>query len=263
MTWTDVVMPQMGESIAEGTITKWLVEVGQIVGRDQPLFEISTDKVDAEIPSPAAGIVRRIHYLEGTTVPVATIVAAIESHVVAEEEHAEVPTSPMTHGEVPFDPDIAFSVGKTTYPRVFLVHGHEEIALEKTARFLERLGLETIVLNEQPNRGATLIEKFVLHSQVDFAVVLLTADDRGGPKLLEFDQQKLRARQNVIFELGYFIGALGRGRVCALYEDGVEFPSDFTGIAYIPWDRAGAWKLELAQELQAAGFALDLRRLLR
>jgi 2-oxoglutarate dehydrogenase dihydrolipoamide succinyltransferase (E2 component) len=74
---TDVVMPQMGESIAEGTITKWLVKVGDKVDRDQPLFEISTDKVDAEIPSPAAGVVLEILNKEGETVPVSQVVARI------------------------------------------------------------------------------------------------------------------------------------------------------------------------------------------
>jgi 2-oxoglutarate dehydrogenase E2 component (dihydrolipoamide succinyltransferase) len=74
---TEVVMPQMGESIAEGTITKWLVKVGDKVERDQPLFEISTDKVDAEIPSPAAGMLLEIRNKEGETVPVNQVVASI------------------------------------------------------------------------------------------------------------------------------------------------------------------------------------------
>src|SRR5687767_2714519 len=74
---TEVVMPQMGESIAEGTITKWLVKVGDKVERDQPLFEISTDKVDAEIPSPAAGVVLEVLHKEGETVPVGQPVARI------------------------------------------------------------------------------------------------------------------------------------------------------------------------------------------
>ncbi|MEO7795314.1 MAG: biotin/lipoyl-containing protein, partial [Thermoanaerobaculia bacterium] len=74
---TEVVMPQMGESIAEGTITRWLVKVGEKVERDQPLFEISTDKVDAEIPSPAAGVLLEIRNKEGETVPVNQVVAMI------------------------------------------------------------------------------------------------------------------------------------------------------------------------------------------
>src|SRR5436190_4052328 len=74
---TDVVMPQMGESIAEGTITKWLVKPGETVERDQPLFEISTDKVDAEIPSPAAGVLLEVLFAEGSVVPVNQLVARI------------------------------------------------------------------------------------------------------------------------------------------------------------------------------------------
>src|SRR6476469_5491964 len=74
---TDVVMPQMGESIAEGTIVRWIKKIGDKVDRDEPLFEISTDKVDAEIPAPAAGVVTEIRHKEGETVPVNTIVAVI------------------------------------------------------------------------------------------------------------------------------------------------------------------------------------------
>src|SRR5881409_2448738 len=75
---TEVVMPQMGESIAEGTITKWLKNVGEHVERDEPLFEISTDKVDAEIPSPAAGTLSEIKFKEGETVEVNTVVAVLD-----------------------------------------------------------------------------------------------------------------------------------------------------------------------------------------
>ena len=75
----DVIMPQMGESIFEGTVTKWLKKPGDKIERDEPLFEISTDKVDAEIPSPVAGILKEIKVTEGQTVPVQTIVALIDA----------------------------------------------------------------------------------------------------------------------------------------------------------------------------------------
>src|SRR4051812_34030056 len=74
---TDVVMPQMGESVAEGTIVRWIKKVGDTVDRDEPLFEISTDKVDAEIPAPAAGVLTEIRHKEGETVPVNAVVAVI------------------------------------------------------------------------------------------------------------------------------------------------------------------------------------------
>src|SRR5574338_462559 len=76
---TDVIMPQMGESIFEGTITKWLKKPGEQVQRDEPLFEISTDKVDAEIPSPASGVLKEIKAQEGTTVQVNTVVGVIDA----------------------------------------------------------------------------------------------------------------------------------------------------------------------------------------
>jgi len=75
---TDIVMPQMGESIFEGTITKWLKKAGDAVEKDEPLFEISTDKVDAEIPSPVAGVLSEIKVAEGSTVEVNTVVAVVE-----------------------------------------------------------------------------------------------------------------------------------------------------------------------------------------
>src|SRR5215208_5041547 len=75
---TEVVMPQMGESIAEGTITKWMKKVGERVERDEPLFEISTDKVDAEIPSPAAGTLTEVRFKEGETVEINTVVAVLD-----------------------------------------------------------------------------------------------------------------------------------------------------------------------------------------
>ena len=80
---TDVVMPQMGESIAEGTIVRWIKKVGDQVDRDEPLFEISTDKVDAEIPSPVAGVVSEIRVKEGETVPINSVVAVIGGAVQA------------------------------------------------------------------------------------------------------------------------------------------------------------------------------------
>src|SRR5438128_948228 len=88
---TEVVMPQMGESIAEGTITKWMKNVGDHVDRDEPLFEISTDKVDAEIPSPSAGTLTEIRFKEGETVEVNTVVAVLDG---ANGAQANSPTSP-------------------------------------------------------------------------------------------------------------------------------------------------------------------------
>ncbi len=142
---------------------------------------------------------------------------------------------------------------------IFLVHGHSNEAKESVARFLERLGLETVILHERPDRGRTIIEKFEAHVEVGYAVILLTADDLGGVRE-EDPTLTARARQNVILELGYFLGALGRTRVCALREEGVEVPSDLSGVLYVPLDPGGAWKLRLAGEIKSAGIAVDLNR---
>lgn len=142
--------------------------------------------------------------------------------------------------------------------KIFLVHGHDDRALHETARFLEKLRQEVIILREQPNQGRTLIEKFEDYADVGFAIVLLTPDDKGGPKNSTVPDLKPRARQNVVFELGYFIGRLGRNRVCALYLEGVEIPSDYSGVIYSKLDSSGAWRLEIAKELKAAGLPVDM-----
>ena len=145
--------------------------------------------------------------------------------------------------------------------KVFVVHGHDEAARETVARFLERLELAPVILHEQPNEGRTIIEKIEDNADVAFAVVLLTPDDMGA-LAANTDNLKPRARQNVILELGYFIGRLGRERVCALRKDGVETPSDYDGVVYTDLDDAGAWKIGLFKELQAAGFDVDANRAL-
>lgn len=141
---------------------------------------------------------------------------------------------------------------------VFLVHGHDDDVTASVARFLEKLDLHPIILHEQPNMGRTVIEKFEAHADVGFAVVLLTPDDIGG--LASNGEIKPRARQNVILELGYFIGRLGRARVCALYIEGVEIPSDIHGVLYVAYDGGNGWRLKLANEIRAAGIAVDLNR---
>ena len=146
--------------------------------------------------------------------------------------------------------------------KVFVVHGHDNEAKEATARFLEKLGLEPIILHEQPSSGRTVIEKFENYSgNIAFAVVLLTPDDVGGAATAP-TSLKARARQNVIMELGYFMGRLGRVKVCALHKGGVELPSDYQGILYVEMDSAGAWKSKLAQELVQAKLPIELNGLL-
>ena len=145
--------------------------------------------------------------------------------------------------------------------KVFVIHGHDEAARETVARFLEKLGLEPVILHEQANKGRTIIEKFEDHADVAFAVVLLTPDDMGGLKDKE-TELKPRARQNVILELGFFLGKLGRQRVCPLVKGDMETPSDYDGVVYTRLDDAGAWKMKLVQELKAADFDVDANKVI-
>lgn len=142
----------------------------------------------------------------------------------------------------------------TNSKKIFIVHGHDEGARESVARFLERIGFEPIILHEQANRGRTVIEKVEAHGDVGFAVVLLTPDDEGCAKNGKIEP---RARQNVLLELGYFIGRLGRDHVCALKRGELEVPSDFAGVVWDPMDSGNGWKQALARELKAAGHPID------
>ncbi len=150
------------------------------------------------------------------------------------------------------------AAAKTNSRKVFVVHGHNTAAREQVARFLEKLNLTPVILHEQPNQGRTIIEKFTDFADVGYAVVLLTADDIGGVKDSQAEHLVPRARQNVIFELGYFIGRFGRAHVSAIYEPSVEILSDYNGVVYITLDAHGAWAIQLAKELRAAGLPVDM-----
>jgi predicted nucleotide-binding protein len=126
---------------------------------------------------------------------------------------------------------------KDNSKKVFIVHGRDKTSLLEVEGILRRVGLEPVVLNRMANSGLTLIEKFEKHSDVQFAVVLLTPDDIGALNE-DFPNYQYRARQNVIFELGFFYGKLGRAKVCCLYKSGLELPTDINGVAYLPYSNS-------------------------
>lgn len=143
--------------------------------------------------------------------------------------------------------------------KIFIVHGHDNEMKESVARLISSMGLEPIILSEQPDKGRTIIEKFEDEANVDFAIVLMSDNDDYGAEIGKEDT-KPRARQNVILELGYFIGKLGRkNHVCVLKKDNVEVPSDILGIVYKQYDPSNdSWKFALGKELRAAGYDVDL-----
>ena len=143
--------------------------------------------------------------------------------------------------------------------KVFISYGHDDEAKTTVAKFVEDLGLKPITLDGQPSKGQTIIDKFEEQAgEAGFAIVLLSPDDVGSSKAT--GKRKLRARQNIIFELGYLRGGLGGERVCALYKEGVELPSGICDVAYVPMDSADDWKLKLSREMQNAGLPIDMSR---
>ena len=142
--------------------------------------------------------------------------------------------------------------------KVFIVHGHDDLAKTEMARFISQIGLEPIILHEQASSGRTIIEKIEDYSNVGFGIVLYTPCDVGAKKDSEPDL-KARARQNVVFEHGFLNGKLGRQYVCAFVKDDVVVPNDLSGIVYTTMDKAGAWKAELIKELNNAQYDVELK----
>lgn len=145
---------------------------------------------------------------------------------------------------------------------VFIVHGRDDGTRDTVARFIEKLNLSATILHEQPSGGMTIIEKLEKYADyAGFAIVILTPDDIGALKDKVEDESKPRARQNVVFELGYFMGKLGRDRVCPLFKGKIEKPSDIDGVIYVTMENEG-WKQELVQEMKNAGFPVDMNDIL-
>ncbi len=153
----------------------------------------------------------------------------------------------------------AQKAGARPKPKVFVAHGHALSARDILSEFLESVGLKPIILLEEADRGDTIIEKFERHCQeADFAIALFTPDDFGYSKENP-TELKPRARQNVIFELGYLLAKLGRRRVRVLYAHGVEIPTNVLGFLYIESDDAGKWKAKLLRELKDAGLPVTAK----
>lgn len=142
--------------------------------------------------------------------------------------------------------------------KAFIVHGHNEATKERTARFLQKLGFSAVILHEQANGGKTIIEKLEHFTDVGFGIVLYTPDDVGEAEANK-DQLRARARQNVVFEHGLLIGKLGRERVLSLVADHkVELPGDISGIVYLS---DNGWEFQIAKEIHALGYEIDLNAL--
>lgn len=138
------------------------------------------------------------------------------------------------------------------FTKIFIVHGHDGEIKESVARLIEKQGIEAVILSEKTNRGKTIIEKLEKHSNVGGAICLFTSDDLGKEK--NESRNKPRARQNVVFEAGYFMGKLGRDHVVIIADEKVDMPSDLRGILYT---NKTDWKHDVLAELEEIGYLID------
>jgi predicted nucleotide-binding protein len=145
--------------------------------------------------------------------------------------------------------------------KIFIVHGHDHGMLRDVDAFVRRIGIEPVVLIDEPNRGRTVIEKFEQNANVPFAVVLFSPDDVGRAVADRPDSEKRRPRQNVVLELGFFIGTLGRPNVAVMVDDTEEVkwdsPSDYAGVVTIPYRPGSDWQMRLMRELKASDIIHD------
>ncbi len=157
-------------------------------------------------------------------------------------------------------PSIAQKVGEvesmTDRNQVFIIHGHDVAMKTSVQLLMERADIDGVVLHEQPDKGRTIIEKLIGESSnAGYAIALLSPDDIS-------DGGVYRARQNVILEIGYFIGVLGRDKVRILVKGNVDIPSDLQGIIYEPFDDSGNWRIRLLREIREAGIPVDIERVI-
>ncbi len=149
--------------------------------------------------------------------------------------------------------------------RIFVIHGSDEDMKQATIGALGKLGLAPVLMREQPSQGRKIVEKFADYTDVSFAVVLLSPDDFTYAKNDQPAKRKLRPAQDVVFELGFFLGRLGKDHVLVFYREfeNFEVPTDFEGVRFTAFDDRDSWKLSLIRELTACGYSVDANRLLK
>ncbi|MCG7966024.1 MAG: nucleotide-binding protein [Candidatus Thiodiazotropha taylori] len=232
---------------------KWRQKVTTLISRIEDRgYSIDCDITSRIFQVPSFGSVSRREQIEYYNRELQDTINELESIVEFFDKYGD-PNSPID--------STAEEKKLISSDKVFIVHGHDEEMKQSVARFIEKLDLEPIILSEQPNQGRTIIEKFEAHSDVGYAVILLSPDDVGHPANVEAEKQS-RARQNVILELGYFVGRLTRARVCALRKGEIELPSDIHGVLYEPFEKNNGWKLKLASEMKQAGLNVDLNKVI-
>ena len=142
------------------------------------------------------------------------------------------------------------------FDEIFVVHGHDEEMKDDVEQFILDIGLKPIIFHKALNHSRSIIQKLNDLSNVNFVIILLSGDDYGYSRYTNHENAKLRARQNVIFEMGFFLGKIGQNRTFSLFKssENFEFPSDLAGVLYEPYDANGNWKVKLIEEIKLVGY---------
>ena len=173
--------------------------------------------------------------------------AFLEYFVKALEDIVAAEKQPFKHPEE----------GEIMRKSIFIIHGHDDWMKREVQLFLNRANLDDVVLHECPDKGRTIIDKLIEEGAgASYVVALLSPDD------ITTDG-KFRARQNVILEIGYFLGRIGKEKVRLLIKGDLEIPSDLQGILYERFDTAGSWRINLLKEMKAVGIEVDIEEVLR
>ncbi|WGE91344.1 nucleotide-binding protein [Actinobacillus genomosp. 1] len=186
----------------------------------------------------------------------------VKNRLVLALEQLKMALEQDVYGELKKDKSIASSPALSN--KVFIVHGHDETLKLDVENFVHEIGLEPVVLHRQTNEGQTIIEKFEKNSDVGFAFILLTPDEISytidqKDKADNDRKTEFRARPNVIFEFGYFVGKLGRGRVCCLLKGNTQIPSDVSGVVYHKIENNLEEKAyAIIKELKAVGYQIKM-----
>ena len=223
-------------------------------------FQYMSSNDKAKLSEDRSKCIQAINNIGSTTPPNSHNISSPANPILTTENNTHAPLSAKlqpSKGKNMIDQNTHHAFRSVQKHKVFIVHGHDEHLLLEVENLCRKLNLEPIVLKNQSSGGATIIEKLEKCSDVSYAIVLYTECDEG--RRVGTELVRKRARQNVIFEHGYFIGTLGRDKVSSIIKGDIEIQGDVSGVVYIMYSQD--WKYQIAREMKDSGLTIDLNYL--
>lgn len=199
---------------------------------------------------------RAIHKGSGIIV-LATKESVAQDDTLVKNVTNEIIKEAKNQMNISFVPSSNFNT-KMNNNKIFVVYGHDEVLQLKVTAFIKQIGIEPVLLSDKPNKGQTIIEKLEANSDVSFAIILFSPDD----DVTNGQDNYKQPRPNVLFEYGYFMAKLGRNRLALLVKDEIKILSDIMGTGYIKIQDNDGWEIQLAKELRAAGYEVDMNKVI-